>query len=81
MTRRSLAKGIRQEGDITDAAAWLSLYGDAIKAGKLHHHAVRLADIGAREFKRRFPTAASVEAKKTAAAAQIEAAKAKKGGN
>ncbi|HPA21074.1 MAG TPA: hypothetical protein PLU30_25225 [Verrucomicrobiae bacterium] len=54
MRRGRAAFGVRAEGDITDAGAWLQLYGKALEGRAGHRRAVALADHGTRQFSRRF---------------------------
>ncbi len=80
-TRRGT--GVRAEGDVTDAGAWLALYNGAIAAKKDHREATAAADRGFAAFRARFPTAAQMarrdEAKQAAVATKIaEAEKGKK---
>ena len=57
MRRGRAAFGVRAEGDITDAGAWLQLYGKALEGRAGHRRAVVLADHGTRQFSRRFRAA------------------------
>lgn len=80
-TRRGA--GVRAEGDVTDAGAWIALYNGAIAAKKDHREAAAAADRGFVAFRMRFPPAGHKakheEAKKAAIAAKIaEAEKGKK---
>lgn len=70
-TRRST--GVRAEGDVTDAGAWIALYNGAIAAKKDHREAAAAADRGFVEFRRRFPTVEQKAKREAAIKARIEA--------
>ncbi len=78
-TRRGT--GVRSEGDVTDAGAWLALYNGAIAAKKDHREAAAAADRGFVAFRMRFPTAGQKARHEAATQAAIEAkiAEAEKG--